>query len=50
MAPLAQTYAERFRMGRANRKVNPNDTPNLQPSLKQMAFDEQQQAEPIRFG
>ncbi|EGT43206.1 hypothetical protein CAEBREN_11287 [Caenorhabditis brenneri] len=50
MAPLAQTYAERFRMGRANRKVSPNDTPNLQPSLKQMAFDEQQQAEPIRFG
>ncbi|CAI5454457.1 unnamed protein product [Caenorhabditis angaria] len=49
MAPIAQSYAERFRMGRANRKTSPNDNPNIQPSLKQMAFDPLQQ-EPIRFG
>ncbi|CAB3400403.1 unnamed protein product [Caenorhabditis bovis] len=51
MAPIASSYAERFRMGRANRKTSPTDSPNIQPSLKQMASEAvpTEQA-PIRFG
>uniref|UniRef100_A0A8R1HX03 Uncharacterized protein n=1 Tax=Caenorhabditis japonica TaxID=281687 RepID=A0A8R1HX03_CAEJA len=58
MAPLAQTYAERFRMGRPTRKLSSNDAPNLQPVMKQVIHDGQHQqaplplpqTEPIRFG